>query len=123
MRNNGIFFLLVAGSLFGMPQQAASQPTSNDPKVGDIIVANVTTMACRTEGAVDKTKWLARQGDPEAAVEFMVQNCIPIKMGHTGTLVTAIRYGYNGVCVRWRGEPDCLWSPRGQLLSTSADKN
>ena len=78
---------------------------------------------CRTEDAVDKTKWLARQGDPEAAVEFMVLNCIPIKMGHTGTLVTAIRYGYNGVCVRWRGEPDCLWSPRGQLMSMSADKN
>lgn len=104
-----IGLIIIVSSL--VPESPA-QPKKLEAQYGDIIAANVPTIGCSSEAAHDKLRALAREGDAVAASK--VAGCIAIAMGTTGKAIKT--YGKSSICVRWQGEPDCLWSPRGDLL-------
>jgi hypothetical protein len=94
-----------------------SQPKKADAQYGDTIAANVATFGCDTEESHDKARRLLREGDQAAAAK--VAGCSAIPMASTGKAIKT--YGKFSICVRWQGEPDCLWSPRDALLFIPAE--
>lgn len=113
MRNGIIIAAIMgAGLLWLGGAFEPSQPKKPDAQYGDTIAANVATIGCDSEANHDKAHALARAGDQAAAAK--VAGCIPIAMASTGTAIKT--YGKASICVRWQGQPDCLWSPRGDLL-------
>lgn len=109
MRNGFIIAaIMIAGLLWlggAFEPSKPKPPAAADAQYGDLIIANVETVACDSEEELSGTR----------------RNCISVKMASTGKAIKT--YGKVGACVRWQGrESGCLWSPRSELLFIPADK-
>jgi hypothetical protein len=79
---------------------------------GQTMIANVQTLACPTDEVFSKFYQLVREGDSVAATKSAVRDgCIIIEMGTAGKLAKPSATDSGGVCIRWQGQPDCMWSP------------
>jgi hypothetical protein len=92
---------------------AASAPSAfAEVHTGQTMFANVKTLACPTDEAFSKYYQLVKEGDSEAATKSAVRDgCIVIEQGAAGKLTKPSAIDSGGVCIRWKGQPDCMWSP------------
>lgn len=74
--------------------------------------ANVKTLACPTDESFSKFYQLSRAGDSEAATKSAIRDgCIVIEMGTAGKWMKSSATHSGAACIRWKGQPDCMWSP------------
>jgi hypothetical protein len=87
-------------------------------KVGEWAMTKISdTTACRVIGDLFRYDQLQRSGDNGAAVDFMIEHCRSIKPDTEAMIEDASR---GALCIRPRGDTECLWINAISVLSKAA---
>jgi hypothetical protein len=100
-------------------QGGAKEQRDKLPHIGDMAGLSMSVPGCLNEEATSKIESLLRENDTIAATKHAVQaGCVIVDDGKIGK-VEHISVWNGNTCVRFQGEPECLWFPSVFVKSAS----
>ena len=100
-------------------QGGVKEQSDKLPRIGEMAGLSMSSPGCLNEEATSKIKSLLRENDTIAATKYAIQaGCVIVDDGKIGK-VEHVSVWNGNTCLRFQGEPDCLWFPSVFVKSVS----